>query len=152
MFGPTLHDYWEAYRGQVLSMWIAGRPGTRPSLWWNVDAPRLVDVPERWRFPEVETVDVVEPRQRLGGIGTAECDVYYGPPSFHCGIPDLWIEAWEANDGTPVIDPTNPPLYESQAAHLRRHRLFLPGEEARLTEADFEPERVLPPPSLDEAA
>jgi hypothetical protein len=33
--------------------------------------------------------------------------------------------------------------FESQASYLRRHSLFLPGEERRLKAADFAPEAVL---------
>ena len=42
-----------------------------------------------------------------------------------------------------AIDPLDPPKFESEAAFLRRHRLLLPSERARLTEADFEPELVI---------
>jgi hypothetical protein len=42
-----------------------------------------------------------------------------------------------------AIDPTNPPRYEAQASYLWRHDLLLPGERARLTDADFEPEVVV---------
>lgn len=31
---------WERHRAAVLAMWIAQRPGTRPSLWWTFDAPQ----------------------------------------------------------------------------------------------------------------
>jgi hypothetical protein len=43
-----------------------------------------------------------------------------------------------------AIDPDDPPAYESQAAYLERHDLFLPGERRRLRKADCEPERVMP--------
>jgi hypothetical protein len=81
------------------------------------------------------------------------------------GIPNFWVDAWEVEyyngrlslaeglrrgagapkgdfKGVP-IDPDDPPLYESQAAYLERHGLFLPGERRRLRKADFEPEPVL---------
>ena len=56
--------------------------------------------------------DAPEPRRRLGGTGT----------------PGL------------AIDPNDPPIFESEAAYLERHGLFLPGERKRLRKVDFEPE------------
>ena len=35
------------------------------------------------------------------------------------------------------LDPRNPPVFDSQAAYLDRHGLFLPGERKRLGKADF---------------
>lgn len=40
------------------------------------------------------------------------------------------------------IDPSGLPLFESQAAYLRRLGLLLPGEARRLKPADYEPETV----------
>jgi hypothetical protein len=39
-----------------------------------------------------------------------------------------------------AIDPDNSPTFESQAAYLKRHGLFLVGEERRLKKADWEVE------------
>jgi hypothetical protein len=47
-------------------------------------------------------------------------------PTCSYGIPDVWRG----------IDKDDPPIFESQAAYLKRHGLFLAGEERR---ADFEP-------------
>jgi hypothetical protein len=80
------------------------------------------------------------------------------------GLPVRWVEVWmtvfyngRAGDinGKPIgteykpgdfksvpIDPDDPPLYESQAAYLERHGLFLPGARRRLRKADFEPQAV----------
>lgn len=41
-----------------------------------------------------------------------------------------------------AIDPDDPPVFESEAAYLKRLNLFMPGEEARLTEADFAAELI----------
>jgi hypothetical protein len=30
---------WNEYREEILGEWVAKRPGTRPSLWWEHDAP-----------------------------------------------------------------------------------------------------------------
>jgi hypothetical protein len=40
-------------------------------------------------------------------------------------------------------DPEDPPTFESQAAYLKRHGLFLDGEERRLKKADWEAEAIL---------
>ena len=32
---------WEQHRDEVLREWIRDRPGSRPSYWWQFDAPRL---------------------------------------------------------------------------------------------------------------
>ncbi len=42
-----------------------------------------------------------------------------------------------------AIDPADPPRFESQAAYLRRHKLLLPGEEKRLTAADFDATEIV---------
>lgn len=132
-FGPPLRDYWRAYRDQVLAMWIAGKPGTRPSLWWRYDAPRMVDPPWYW-----QDFDLCEPRQRLGGVG----DIRRGwSPDFDHGMPGPWLEGWETEDSDEAAaDPAFPPLFEAQATYLRRHGLLLPGEEARLGDRSFAPE------------
>ena len=67
---------WTQHKAAVLQAWVADHPGTRPPIWWRLDAPE-----ER-------------------------------------------------------------PEGESQASFLKRHGLFLRGEERRLTPADFEPERA----------
>lgn len=42
----------------------------------------------------------------------------------------------------PALNPTDPPLYESEATYLKRLRLLLPTERRWLTAADFEPEKI----------
>jgi hypothetical protein len=64
---------WTEHKQAILRAWIADHPGTRPRIWWRLDAPE-----ER-------------------------------------------------------------PEGESEAAYLKRHRLFARGEERRLTPVDFEP-------------
>ena len=39
-----------------------------------------------------------------------------------------------------AINPEDPPVYESEASYLERRGLLLPGDQARLSRADFEPE------------
>lgn len=105
-----------------------------------------------------------EPRLRLGGVGTPTHEVLADLPVFSFGIPLQWIDQPEVDfycgrlcdvrgnivmpeyvgrefAGVP-INPNDPPVFESSAVYLKRHGLFLPGEERRLTPADFEPETV----------
>src|SRR5207248_7440994 len=111
---------WAARRDEVLSFWAEAHPGTRPSGWWNWDAQRL--------------------RQRIGGIGEPWQirDCAYGVPIiWNIGrYRDLWANP------PPVLDPSNPPLYESQGSYLNRHALLAPGERRRLRDADFRPQPI----------
>jgi hypothetical protein len=47
----ALREIWTELREELLDIWIAERPGTRPAAWWLFDAPRwrFVDRPARWR-------------------------------------------------------------------------------------------------------
>jgi hypothetical protein len=56
------------------------------------------------------------PRRRLGGRGRREKQAILS-----CGIPEptTW---WRG------VNPAKPPLYESQAAYLQRHKLLAPAE------------------------
>ena len=36
---PEYCQPWVEHREAILSAWIADRPGTRPSIWWRLDAP-----------------------------------------------------------------------------------------------------------------
>ena len=53
-------------------------------------------------------------------------------PTFRFGVPDFWKR----------IAQGDPPLYESEAAYLRRHELLSPAERKRLKPEDYEPETV----------
>jgi hypothetical protein len=70
-----------------------------------------------------------QPRKRTGGTGTPAYEVQSVGPAFAYGIPTVWVG----------LDEDNPPVFESQAAYLKRHGLLLAGEKRR---ADFEPEAV----------
>ena len=138
---------WVKHRHELLRAWIQDRPGTRPQMWWRHDAPRML--PGRfegwWCDGKLEF-----PRMRLGGNGSALCEVFEGiEPDYHLGIPVEWIrtpedlqECTEAGIAATMIDPADPPRFEAQATYLRRYHLLLRGEERRLTPADFEPEVV----------
>lgn len=124
-----LRRMWAACRDQVLADWVAQHPGSRPVGWWQCEAPEAM-------------------RRRLGGIGTPQFEPIDGSDRFalHRGIPRYWMDADRIRiygRGT-AVDPADPPVFESQAVYLDRLGLFLPGERARLTAADFEPERIGP--------
>lgn len=107
-----LEAVWQGHKEWVLAEHVKKSPGTRPRRWWQREA--------------------TEPRRRLGGKGTLSSDVIGVLPTWHFGIPTCWHE----------LDPDDPPTFESEAAYLERLGLFLPGERARLTKHDFEPEIV----------
>jgi hypothetical protein len=131
--GPKASELWPEFRDEILADWIAEAPGTRPSMWWRLDAP--------------------EPRRRLGGIGTPAHEVLAHVPRFWCGIPIDWVtqsladfydreERSKPFEGV-AVSRKDPPLFESEAAFLDRHGLFLPGERKRLGADDFEPVSLL---------
>jgi hypothetical protein len=122
-----LKEFWLAHRETIVAEHVAERPGTRPTRWWDFEAP--------------------ERRQRVGGVGSTWQDVY----DWDRGIPvrrvwyrlgDLnWHQGMRSRGLTPM-DPLDPPKFESEAAYLRRLGLFIAGEEERLSEADFAPEVI----------
>jgi hypothetical protein len=103
-----------------------------------------------------------EPRNRLGGIGTPASDVLAYKPTFAYGLPTIWITQRDVKyfsgtavdiHGAPiggclrpfkgvVIDPEDPPTFESQAAYLKRLGLLLAGEERRLRRGDWDAEII----------
>jgi hypothetical protein len=104
---------------EITAEFVAAHPGRRPRWWWKENAP--------------------EPRQRLGGVGMPwEQAARRSPVALERGVPTHWLYEGGAWDGVP-IDPANPPLYESEAAYLRRHHLLTREELQQLTEADFAP-------------
>jgi len=134
---------WEAHSERIVAEHVTDYPGTRPARWWRYQAP--------------------EPRKRLGGTGTPAFEVLAYKPRYSFGLPVDWITPFQEKyySGTAVnirgepigslvptdfkgvaIDPENPPIFESVPAFLKRHKLFLPGEEKRLRKADYEPETV----------
>ena len=119
-----LETVWRESADRIVAEHVRVSPGSRPAHWWTYSAP--------------------EARQRLGGKGDTldTCTTY--APALAFGIPILWRRHGDIfTIGVPV-DPTNPPAFESQAAFLGRHKLFLPGERRRLKPANFEPELIEP--------
>ena len=149
-----LREAWAAHRAAILAEWVRKCPGTRPSCWWEFDAPRQ---PLDGTLPE--------PRLRLGGKGTPAHEALNYVPEFEFGMPASWVENWcieyyngSAKDiyGNPIgteyregkfiaenFDPNDPPTFEAEAAYLKRLGQLAPGESRRLRMRDFEPE-VLP--------
>jgi hypothetical protein len=134
---PPVADLWTAYAAAVLEVWTAALPGTRPPLWWRYAAPE----------PQ---------RRRQGGVGTPahQCTAY--ALRLDRGVPVDWLwptepVMWRDLSGH-LVSLADPPRFESEAAYLDRHALFLPGERKRLTRADFKPWCLGDPmPTLDGA-
>jgi len=121
-----LADLWKAHGDAVVADHVEDYPGTRPARWWEHDAPRL----PLGTYPGAGyDGELPEPRKRLGGTGTPAYEVKCVKPSFSFGIPNIWAG----------IDKNDPPIFESQAAYLKRHGFLFAGEERR---ADFEQETV----------
>jgi hypothetical protein len=123
-----LRDLWKGVREDVLARWAVDHPGTRPQLWWELEAPRqaLGTWPGCFFDGKLQ-----EPRKRVGGTGKAPWDAGLNVvPWFHCGLPAYW-DSFDADD---------PPVHESAAAYLRRHGLLEPSEKRRLKPSAFRPE------------
>lgn len=161
-FVDATDDFWWEHSERIVAEHVSEFPGTRPYHWWRMEAPRMKETEDNARY---FYDGMIEPRKRLGGIGTPQFECLSVVPHFSFGIPDSWLEEWQvkyysglAKDihnnpiGTeyfnrPIkgvaIDKDDPPVFEAQASYLKRHNLFLPGEAKRLTKEDFEPEAVL---------
>jgi len=114
-------EFWAIHRDMVVAWWIFRHPGTRPSMWWRMDAPG--------------------PRRRVGGTGTPLHECSNSVASYQFGVPSAWRVRGRndyLNVGVP-ISPEHPPMYESEAAYLRRHNLFLAGERSRLQRQHYAP-------------
>jgi hypothetical protein len=125
---------WRSHDEDILDRWIAAHPGRRPFFWWITDAP--------------------EPRRlRVGGVGQI-IPAYDIPANLKFGIPrrddficERLLSAWQKIGCTHgkkyhIYNEADPPAYESQATYLKRHKLLMPGEAKRLTDADFEAEVI----------
>lgn len=146
MWGEDRQRVWGQCEDFILPRFIKERPGTRPKMWWDCDAPEVC-------------------RKRLGGIGDVAWDHLAYKEQYGHGLPQLFVEEWsveyyngrqrdihgnrigtnykEGHFTGKAIDPENPPMYESQAAYLERHGLLTASEKRALNPKDFEPEFVL---------
>lgn len=122
--GPLLDcersdELWEDHKAAVLAYWLQHHPCTRPRLWWEFDAPK--ELIER----EDSGPLCIPLRRRLGGAGKIDCSkVFTYHHSFIIGLPKYFTG----------IDPDNMPVYESQAAYLKRHNLLDEDEAAYLAD------------------
>jgi hypothetical protein len=107
------------YRDQVLEAWRVEHPGTRPSRWWQYDAPRWPqdDMLERLRGAFF-SADLPTPRRRLGGTGAPQFESLNVVPRFFKGVPVDWLD----------VDAADPPTYEAEAEYLHRHGLLSAAE------------------------
>ncbi len=160
---------WATIRDRELPRWAKAQPGTRPWAWWRFDGPRwrLEDMPARISDPSAywaTHAELCEPRRRLGGTGTPEYEVLATWPALPFGLPSSWVDPWavsyyngrarnirgerigtEYHEGQfhgVAPDPHDPPMFESEAAYIERHGLWLPGERARIRPAAFDPYRL----------
>lgn len=115
-----LRRFWLEVRDDLLEEWTEEHPGTRPSTWWTLDAPR-------WDDPYVGCFYhglMPSPRRLLMGCsGIPAYEVMNYVPQFRFGIATQWLR----------VDPANPPRFESQAAYLDRHGLMGPSEHTEVT-------------------
>jgi hypothetical protein len=121
---PQMLDYWQHHGADITEQWAEDRPGTRPRCWWAFTAPRAPATPA-----------LPLKRVQTGGSGVPMDYTGQHPGNFphlvvRFGLPTEW--AREPSRGAPAI-------FESEAAYLLRHGLFLPGEQARLSGAAFKP-------------
>jgi hypothetical protein len=140
LFFINLHGLWVDHRAMVLPLWVREHPGTRPSHWWRWDAPRAAPGTFGQIQKDLDGTPLPEPRRRLGGVGTPAHEGRGDFPTLGRGIPVAWLMAPLGR--APAYDPTDPPIFESEAAYLERHGLFMRGERHRLTAEDFAPERI----------
>ncbi len=147
-FTGVTREVWTLYRDGILAEWIASHPGRRPSSWWRFDAPRWSpEMPGCEDWPA--SLDLCAPRLRAGGRGTASHDALADSPSLELGIPTSWMRAaavdYYFHEGDFIgdaFDVNDPPTFESEAAYLRRLKLFAPGEARRVKASQFKPETV----------
>jgi hypothetical protein len=128
--GDGCRHLWELHRGLILDEWISNRPCSRPSCWWQFDAPR-------WHNPKDMDCfwygKLSEPRQRISGTGSLHRAFV---PLFDKGIPQLW--------DAKSLDAGDPLFFESEAAFLQRHDLLTDTEKKWLktNKQALKPEKI----------
>jgi hypothetical protein len=124
----ALRLLWNAYREQILEVWIREFPGTRPSAWWKFDAPRIALGTWPGCFWDGK---LPEPRLKLSGSGIPSWDAGWAIlPHFELGIATSWVH----------VLGDDPPVFESQASYLKRTGLLTASEQKSLPAIAFEPE------------
>ena len=128
LVGRQPQTYGQCWVADVMDIWAVAHPGRRPPLFWSQTSPRPF-------------------RERLGGTGAPAAAWTAYVPRWHLGVPCDWL--WAGRDLPPDTEnharPDDPPVYESQAAALKRMGMLLPGECRRLTKAAYAPVRLAPP-------
>lgn len=116
-------DIWRIWGPSVLERWLRDRPGSRPSLWWKYEAPRL---PAKGTGSFYDG-KLEEPRRQVGGSGLTQWEAGENwLPHLKCGIP-------ASRECFKTFDPSDPPNYEAQAVYLKRHGLLTAEEAEALT-------------------
>lgn len=117
---------WKIFGQRLTAEWIQDHPGTRPFGWWEHSSPGL--------------------RERVGGKGSPEFEVLNIEEEYIYGVPDAWVSALSIYCWPDLkeyaVDPEDPPAYESQASFLKKHNLLSNSEIERLSDKDFEPEKL----------
>ena len=75
MWGEDKQRVWGQCEDFILPRFIKERPGTRPKMWWDCDAPEVC-------------------RKRLGGIGDVAWDHLAYKEHYGHGLPQLFVEEW----------------------------------------------------------
>ena len=105
---------WKQHRGKVLDDWIKTRPGTRPFAWWEYDAP---DHPTEFVPINFDDVKLIERHYIRWGVTHRPGSETFPEPAYQ---------------------------FESQSTYLKRKKLLVRGELARITPKDFEPKELYP--------
>src|SRR5262249_48360651 len=109
---------WRSVEDRIVGEWVQTRPGHRPLAWWL------------WSSPTI--------RKPLGGTGRAYLITADRVPPFHHfymrrskSLPWFYYDArfgipscWELDS----LDPSDPPVFESEPEYLRHHKLLFKGE------------------------
>ena len=121
----ALRELWGRARGEVITGWLRDHPGTRPAVWWRLDAPRQLLGTHGGCFFDGK---LQQPRKQLSGAGCDASAISAYMPSYKSGLPKCWAGREEGD----------PPVFESQAAYLQRHGLLTPHEVRVLAAGDYE--------------
>lgn len=151
-------DVWKKCKEKVLLEWLEENPGTRPYAWWLFDAPEMHEDDEQKL--ELKSLiypcgpRVIDPRKKIGGIGTPDYEVLNCGQSLYFGVPISFVDQWQCDyyngrekdiDGNQIgteykegdfvaeaYDPHDPPVYETEVAYLKRHGLLTTEEKKKL--------------------
>src|SRR5664280_1874462 len=128
--GEALREVWGRARGEVLGAWLKDHPGTRPAVFWRFDTPHQPLGTHDGCFYDGK---LPQPRKQISGAGCDASAISAYMPSYESGLPTAWA-GFEEGD---------PPVFESQAAYLKRHNLLTAGELRVLTASDYKQTEAL---------